>query len=698
MTVPDPFDRPPPPGPNDLRDNGLLDEYEVPVGEWAEQMVNWIDTRLGRDGQWAPVLEWVAAPIDLLLRIVVDGVLTGVSWIWVVAAVGLLAWLRRGARVAALSMAGLTLCGLLGTGFWDETARTMGIVTVVLGLCVAVGVPLGVAAARSPGLWAVVRVVLDAMQVVHPFVYLLPFLFFFGLGDTGGVLLTTVYALPPVVRLTHLGVTALPVDIVEAARSFGASPAQMMRDVYVPLARPAILTGLNQSLILALSMHVIASFLGGSGLGRLLFRGLTSVGMPQVIASGAAFVVVALVLDALTRPAEPGEPTLARRLHDAWTAGTTHAVTPARRVATAGDDGSIAVPLSPDEHRLAEIAVASSVAGMASIPLLRWSTGARISPHGRAADLGVVTGGFDGLAAAGGSWFGWVALAGFAFCATAGLATLSSTTARNRWLGPDGIVVAGLVATSAAVAFALVRPAPGAGTADLGAGVLVAVTCGALVTAAGARWTIAAPYVAATRDARAGRGWRGAIAAAGIAVSAIGATSGWTFDTRAEPVITTEVQAELDRLLALAENPDMAARAAADFRALMASIQFTEPVALDALSAGGSGLGWVTLALGAGSLVAIGFATARRAGESAAHVHSAVATGLGLAVTAVAVAWIGSIERVADPKLVSGVGAALTAVAGLVLASASSAAVASRARRRVDPDSLRAPPALGGTV
>ncbi len=674
-----------------IRENGVLDEYEIPFGEWAEQMVNWLDTHLTGDGAWLPVLDWIAAPVSALLDIAVDDVFTNVSWVWTCLAVGLVGWLTRGPRVAVSSMVGLVVCGLLGSGFWIETAHTLGVISVVMFLCSIIGIPLGVAAARSDGLWRVLRVVLDAMQVVHPFAYLLPFLFFFGLGDTGSALATMIYAIPPLVRLTHLGVRQLPVDVVEAARSFGAGPVQMTRDVYIPLSRATIVAGLNQTLILALSMHAIAGLLGGGGLGRLLFRGLSSVGMPQVIASGTAFVIVSLVLDALTRPAGAGDGTLTRRVLDAWSAVTSRRLPAVRRVSDAGADGSVATPLASWEHRLAQLAVGAAVLGAVGVVSLDWSTGgSRVSGHVRAADLDLPGRSFDGLAASGGSWFGVVSLAAVVFVAWAALATVMRTSSRNRWLGPDGVLIGAVMACSGAVAFMATRPADGTAGHSLGAGPFVVLLAGATALGVGVAWLLTAPYAAVGSRRAVARSWRANIAAVGLALLALGAGSGWTFDTRAEPVITPEVQAELDRLLDLARDPATAARAASDFRALMAAVQFSEPIAHNGLTSSGAGLGVLTLVLGVGVTASLWRgSTALVSTEARRHLWSAVSLALALSITAIAVAWIASLARVSDPKVVSGVGAAFTLVAGLILASASWSAVASRTRVRVDPESFR---------
>ena len=144
-------------------------------------------------------------------------------------------------------------------------------------LCSLVGIPLGILSGRFDPVWNVVRPVLDGMQVIHSFVFMLPFIFFFSIGEVSATMVTMVFALPPIVRLTNLGIRQVPEDVVEAARSYGATEAKVLTDVQLPLARPAIMTGLNQTLLLAISMLGIAALMGAGGLGRLLFRAINNL-------------------------------------------------------------------------------------------------------------------------------------------------------------------------------------------------------------------------------------------------------------------------------------------------------------------------------------------------------------------------------------------------------------------------------------
>ena len=644
------------PPPDDFRHNDWLGQFEIPFGEWADQMIDWIDTNVGdKDSATIPLIRWIAKPVDVLLELVVDDVFKGVSWIWVVLAIGLLGWRLRGVLVGTMSALGLTACGLLGSGYWSETAHTLGVMTVTLSLCAVIGIPIGIACARSDPIWRVMRLVLDAMQVVHPFVYLLPFLFLFGLGDTGATLVILIYSMPSLIRITNLGVRELPEPVIEAGRAFGANRWQMARDIYIPLARPAIMTGINQTLILALSMHAIAALLGGGGLGRLLFRGITSVGMPQVISSGVAFVIVALVLDRLTQPRPPQ---LAKFI-----------------------DGTVPTPLSERESSWATATGAAGMALVLATIFMPWSlNGARVSAHARLADLAIQQSSFDGIDARGGSWFGVIVAMCGALLILIVLANIGRSETKTRWIAPDGAFAISLAALATALAFLLLPTANGA-AGSYGAGAYVAAVAAAVAVLASWMWVINAPFT--RRSAVGGQRWRMIVATSAVVLLVIGGFSGWTFDERDELIITAEQQAELDRLIELTRDPATSAKAATDFQVLMAQLSFVEPVVLNGFTTKGTGLGWIVLTNGALSLLAIAAST-RATTFDRDRAWTALGMAFGLSVTAVALAWIVSVMRVHDPKIVSGVGAFMAVAAGSMLAAANHRVLADQHRIRIE--------------
>ncbi|MGB0502353.1 MAG: ABC transporter permease, partial [Acidimicrobiales bacterium] len=231
------------------------DQYKVNFGEWADQSVDWIDINL----EWLlNIIKW---PFDFLLSNVVEGFLEQRGWWLIVLLMFFIGWAVRSFRVGLFALVALTFCAILGPGYWIETARTIGFIAVAVFLCVVIGIPVGIACGRIDPVWSVVRPVLDAMQVVHSFVYMLPFIFFFGIGEESATMVTMVFALPPLIRLTNLGIRQVPEDVVEASRAYGAPEYRVLTDVQIPLARPAIMTGVNQTLLLAISMLGIAAIM-----------------------------------------------------------------------------------------------------------------------------------------------------------------------------------------------------------------------------------------------------------------------------------------------------------------------------------------------------------------------------------------------------------------------------------------------------
>ena len=307
-----------------FRSNDILDQFEIPVGSWIDQMVDWIDINFGeREESWFPLLKWIEWPFDFLLRNLVDGLLLDMSWTTLCIIIFFVGYFVRNAKVGFISALGLAGCGLLGEDYWLETARTVGFIAVAVLLCIVIGIPLGVACGRIDGLWGVVRPVLDAMQVVHSFVYMLPFIFFFGIGENSATMVTMVFALPPLIRLTNLGIRQVPEDVVEASRAYGAPEWRVLVDVQLPLARPAIMTGINQTLLLSISMLGIAAIMGAGGLGRLLFQALSNLDVAQAASGGLAFFLVAVVMDRLSQPEEDDGSNLFSRIARAWANRTT---------------------------------------------------------------------------------------------------------------------------------------------------------------------------------------------------------------------------------------------------------------------------------------------------------------------------------------------------------------------------------------
>lgn len=227
-----------------------------------------------------------------------EGLLEWLGWVAVVVAVVLLAAPAGGWRLAAGSAAGLALLGLLG--LWTESMETLALMGVAVLVSLALGVPLGILAGRSDRVEGALRGVLDAMQTLPAYVYLLPTVLLFSIGDPAALIATVVYALPPAVRLTSFGIRSVPDVAVEVGTSFGTTSRQLLRKVQLPLATPSIMAGVNQTIMMALSIAVIAALVGGGGLGREVLRGLQSIDVGKALDAGIAIVVLAILADRIS--------------------------------------------------------------------------------------------------------------------------------------------------------------------------------------------------------------------------------------------------------------------------------------------------------------------------------------------------------------------------------------------------------------
>ena len=263
------------------------------IGGAFEQYLEWVTTNFG------PALDVFGAGV----RFVVDGLEAGLmllpAWAWIVVFVAL-AWWLAGRGVAAFTAGGMSLIAY-GMDLWPATMETLALVLASTLLALLLGVPLGVWAAKRTWVHRVLRPVLDLMQTMPAFVYLIPAVLLFRLGAVPGVLATVIFSMPPVVRLTTLGIRQVPDDIVEASKAFGASPQQQLWKVELPVALPTILAGINQTIMLALSMVVIAALIGAGGLGQYVLQGITQLQIGVGFESGLAVVILAIFLDRVTQ-------------------------------------------------------------------------------------------------------------------------------------------------------------------------------------------------------------------------------------------------------------------------------------------------------------------------------------------------------------------------------------------------------------
>ena len=262
------------------------------TGGWIDDAVNWLTV----EGSWLfdGLSDWVTYAL-----VFIEDVLKWLPWPVVVVSLALLAF-----AVGRWSLLGFTVAALLFIGFmdlWENTIDTLALMVVSVAISVAIGLPLGVFAARSNLADNIMRPILDAMQTMPSFVYLLPGVLFFGLGAPAGVFATIIYAVPPVIRLTNLGIRQVSSEAVEAARSFGTTPYQLLTKVQIPMALPTIMAGVNQTTMMALAMVTIASMVAAGGLGDNVLRALQKNQSGNGAIAGLAIVFLAIIIDRLTQ-------------------------------------------------------------------------------------------------------------------------------------------------------------------------------------------------------------------------------------------------------------------------------------------------------------------------------------------------------------------------------------------------------------
>ena len=276
----------------DADDLGVLTE-KIPIGKWIANAVEFIKDHLFHE------LRAFSESVGWLLDACADflGLIPPLLFVALVA--GLAYWLHRSIALVIGVVIGLLL--VLNLGYWEEMLYTVVLVSASTFVCMLVGVPIGIAAAHRPWLYRALRPVLDLMQTIPPFVYLIPALTFFGLGLVPGLIATVVFVIPAPIRLTHLGISSAPRPLLEAGRAFGASDLQLLLKVELPHAMPNIMQGITQSIMLSLSMVVIAALVGAPGIGVPVVRALTTVNVGQGFEAGLVIVIVAIVLDRIVK-------------------------------------------------------------------------------------------------------------------------------------------------------------------------------------------------------------------------------------------------------------------------------------------------------------------------------------------------------------------------------------------------------------
>lgn len=263
--------------------------WKIPIGKWGKSVIDFIVTYF----QWffdglSAVLEWCVEGTTFVLLQVPPVILA-------IALAGGVYWLRRSRALALATLIGLLF--IINQGLWKETVQTLVLVVAATALSMVIGVPIGIWAAHKPRVWRVTQPVLDLMQTMPTFVYLIPILILFGLGAAPALIVTIIFAMPAPVRMTYLGLTSIPKPMLEAGESFGATKRQLLWKVELPAALPSIMAGLTQCIMLSLSMVVFATLIGAPSLGNPVNKALANRNIPLGIEAGLAIVILAIVLD-----------------------------------------------------------------------------------------------------------------------------------------------------------------------------------------------------------------------------------------------------------------------------------------------------------------------------------------------------------------------------------------------------------------
>lgn len=269
-----------------------FEEKVIPLDIWVSQFIDWLVE--GYRG-FFQIIKW---PVEVTLS-GFEGVLQAIHPFIIIAIVALIAWRVSNIKLAIFSVISLVFIGLLG--LWPDTMVTLAMVFSSVFFCIIAGIPLGIWAGRNDRFEASIRPVLDAMQTTPPFVYLVPIVMLFSVGNVAGVLATIIFALPPIIRLTSLGLRQVHPELIEAALAFGATNSQVLRKVQIPLALPTIMAGLNQTIMMALSMVVIAALIGAGGLGAPVILGLNTLDIGRAVIGGLSIVLMAIILDRITQ-------------------------------------------------------------------------------------------------------------------------------------------------------------------------------------------------------------------------------------------------------------------------------------------------------------------------------------------------------------------------------------------------------------
>lgn len=269
----------------------MSDMPRIPIGTWVESLIDWVIQTLG----W---LFDVISTAFLGLYNAVDWVFTAPPFWVIIIAIAAIAWFVKGWRLAIGTVIGLLLITMVDQ--WNNAMHTIALTLVAVLIAVIIAIPVGIWAARSQTVSKIIRPILDFLQTMPAFVYLIPAIFLFGVGVVPGMVATILFAVAPGVRLTELGIRGVDKEVVEAGNAFGATPGRILRQIQLPLAMPSIMAGVNQVIMLALSMAVIASMVGAPGLGIPIIKALSRTDIALGFEAGLSVVIIAMILDRIT--------------------------------------------------------------------------------------------------------------------------------------------------------------------------------------------------------------------------------------------------------------------------------------------------------------------------------------------------------------------------------------------------------------
>ena len=271
----------------------LITQYKIPIGQWGKKFFDFLTT----------YFEWFFDAVSRSMTYGLESLIGGLLWlpplVTVLAIAAIAFLLKRSLALVAGVILGLLF--IINQGLWKETIETLALVVGATGVSMIIGVPLGIAAGHREWLYKLLHPLLDLMQTLPTFVYLIPALVLFGLGLAPGLIATVIFAVPAPIRLTHLGITSVPKQLIEAGEAFGATKRQLLWKIELPAALPTIMAGFTQCIMLSLSMVVIAALVGANGLGKPVVRALNSVNVPLGLEAGLAIVVLAIILDRVCR-------------------------------------------------------------------------------------------------------------------------------------------------------------------------------------------------------------------------------------------------------------------------------------------------------------------------------------------------------------------------------------------------------------